>query len=83
MVNSFLDLLYSNILRREGCDRMRQKLNRNGRFNVRSYYAAMQGTGEVSFPWKSIWCIKASKMGFFLCMDNSMGEDYHVREDLL
>ena len=36
-VNSFVDLLYSNVPRGEWCDKMRWRLNASGGFDVTSY----------------------------------------------
>lgn len=36
-VNSFVDLLYSNVPRGEWCDKMRWRLNASGSFDVTSY----------------------------------------------
>lgn len=44
-----------------GCDKMRWRLNGNGMFDVRFYYVKIQGTNALSFPWKSIWCVKAPR----------------------
>ena len=46
-IDSMLELLYSNIPRREGFDRMRWKLNANGKFDVHSYYAILRAPGEI------------------------------------
>ena len=41
----------------------------NVRFNVQSYYAA-----DTHFPYKSIWCAKASKKNYILCVDSKLQE---------
>ena len=44
-----------------GTKRLRLSLNGNGRFNVHPYYEVLQVSTVVFFPWKSIWCAKATK----------------------
>ena len=42
-------------------------LNRSGVFDVRSFYYSLLEPSSVSFPWKSIWCVKVPKrVAFFL-----------------
>ena len=53
-ISSFLAIRYSNIHRSDGCDQMRWRLRANGGFTVWSYYVAIQGPPNISFPWKSI-----------------------------
>ena len=56
----------SSKLPREDDDTMIWKLNHSGVFNVRSFYFSLAAP-LVSFPWKSIWCVKVPKMvAFFL-----------------
>jgi len=62
----FLELIYSNIPRRAGDERMLWKLKAGGVFTVDSYYEDIQGASPNSFPWRSIWCTKAPKrVSFF------------------
>jgi hypothetical protein len=56
---SFLDFIYSHLPRGAGCGKLNWQLNGSGLFDVRSYYAVLRGTPVISFPWKSIWCVKA------------------------
>ena len=43
------------------------QLNRSGVFDVRSFYISLLAAPLVSFPWKSIWCVKVPKrVAFFL-----------------
>jgi len=66
-VGSFLDLLYSNIPTREGCDRVIWKLKKSNEFIVRFYREALRGAPNNSYPWKTIWCVKAPKrLSFFV-----------------
>lgn len=55
---SFIDILYSKIPKILGPDRMRWRLNGNGRFDVWSY-EVLRGSSDLSFPWECIWCVKA------------------------
>ena len=57
----------SSKLPRGGDDTMIWQLNRSGVFDVRSFYFSLLAAPLVSFPWKSIWCVKVPKMvAFFL-----------------
>ena len=40
-------------------DRMRQKLTKNGNFNIRSFYHKLRGSSSIVFPQKGIWKVKA------------------------
>ena len=54
-------------LLRGGVDTMIWQLNRSGVFDVRSFYISLLAALLVSFPWKSIWCVKVPKsVAFFL-----------------
>ena len=66
-VGSFLDLLYSNIPRTEGCDRVKWKLKESNEFIVRFYLEALCGGPNNSYPWKTVWHVKAPKrLSFFV-----------------
>lgn len=66
-VGSFLDLLYSNIPRMEGCDRVKWKLKESNEFIVHFYLEALCGGPNNSYPWKTVWHVKAPKMlSFFV-----------------
>jgi hypothetical protein len=41
---------------------------------VKSFYKALVCQETTSFPWKSIWRVKA---GCVLCLDNSFREDFN------
>ena len=58
-VHSILYLLSTNSPR--GCGKMRRGLNESNRVAVCSFYEAIQGTQVTSFPWNSIWYVKAPK----------------------
>ena len=64
---SFLDFIQSRIPRGVGCDTSHWCLNRNGKFDIRSYYNKIRGGSIPSFPWKSIWKVKIpKKVAFFI-----------------
>ena len=43
------------------------QLNHSGVFDVHSFYTSLLAAPLVSFPWKSIWCVKVPKrVAFFL-----------------
>ena len=58
-VHSILYLLSTKSPR--GCDKMRRGLNGSNRVAVCSFNKAIQGTQVTSFPWNSIWYVKAPK----------------------
>lgn len=65
-VNSFLDLICSQVPGAEGGDILQWHLNWSGKLDVYSFYKAIRGTKSSSFPWKSIWYVKASKRVSFV-----------------
>ena len=57
----------SSKLPRRGDDTMIWQLNHSGVFDVHSFYTSLLAAPLVSFPWKSIWCVKVPKrVTFFL-----------------
>ena len=38
-----------------------------------------KASSSTSFPWKSIWGVKAPRRVSFLCLDDYVGEDSHRR----
>ena len=65
---TFFELLYSKLPRGEGDDHLTWKLTRSGVYDVCSYYNFLSDPPNASFPWKSIWCVKAPKRVYFsLC----------------
>jgi hypothetical protein len=64
-VVSFLDLLQSNLPSQEVDDGLWQNLKKNRIFDIRSFYAALQDSPTVAFPWKSIWRTKAPRRACF------------------
>ena len=48
-------------------DILNWQLTQKGVFDVCSFYNSLLDAPFVSFPWKSIWCVKLSKrVSFFL-----------------
>ena len=43
----------------EGGDKMRRGLGLKGDFDIKSFYGALRGTSSITFPWNSIWGVKA------------------------
>ena len=53
----FLHILGYNTPSSDNGDRLRWTLKKNGNFDIRSHYNALQGS-FVIFPWKGIWEVK-------------------------
>ena len=65
-VCTFFELLYSNMPSGEGDDNLIWQFTRIGIFDVCSYHNFLFGPCTDSFPWKSIWYVKAPKrVSFF------------------
>jgi hypothetical protein len=67
----FFEILYKyhiTIVGRD-VDRMGRFVSKNRKFDVTSYYRALQGESRLDFPWKAIWKTKSQKSGF-LCLDS-------------
>ena len=58
----------------EGLDRMNQRLTSYGQFDVCSYYDALRGTREMTFPWKKYLVHKMLQKGKHFCPGRSMGD---------
>lgn len=64
---TFFEFLYSKLPRGEGDDTLIWQLTQTSVFEVSYYYIFLLEPPIVSFPWKSIWCIKVPKIvPFFL-----------------
>ena len=51
----------------EGGDKMRRGLGLKGDFDIKSFYGALRGSSSITFPWKSIWGVKAPcRVSFFV-----------------
>lgn len=51
-----------------GDDILNWQLTRKDVFDVYPFYNSLLDAPSVSFPWKSVWCVKVSKR-VFLFMD--------------
>ena len=60
----------------EGGDKMRRGLGLKGDFDIKSFYGALRGSSSITFPWKSIWGVKAPCCVVF-CLDSCVGEGSH------
>ena len=67
LVKSFVNLLYSNISRREECDKMRWRLRGHGGCTIFSYYDAIQGSTTNSLHLEEhLVCQGPKRVSFFL-----------------
>ena len=63
----FYQFLTSIVVTNEGPDSLRWKLSKDGVFDSRSFYLALNNRSGVSFPWKRIWAAKAPpRVAFFI-----------------
>jgi hypothetical protein len=60
-VSSFLEFIYFKLLQRDGRGMKIWSLYGFGKFDVCSYYAKLTDMNDISFPWKSIWSVKAPR----------------------
>jgi hypothetical protein len=74
MVVYFFSRIHANIPSREDADRLRWTLNWRAVFDTSSYYCVLQPPTEVSFPWKSIWGVKAPKRVSFFGWEATCGK---------
>ena len=66
-VVTFLDLIYSGLVRRNGVDQLCWKPSASGVFYVKSFYKVLCSTTHSSFPWKPLWRLKVpTKVSFFM-----------------
>ena len=90
VVVEFFDFLASIVVPKEGPDGLRWKLCKDGVFDSRSFYLALNARMGVRFLWRSIWAVKAPpRVAFFiwtaawgriLTCDNLMRHDYTMVE---
>jgi hypothetical protein len=67
MVLSLYERLYSHPIRHGAEDRLVwSPFQRGGQFEVKSFYKVLTTQEDSSFPWKSIWRVKAPSKVFFL-----------------
>jgi hypothetical protein len=72
-VASFFQLLQVKSPTRVDVDKMRWDLKKNEAFDIRSYYLALRGSENISFPWKGIWGVKAPRRIAFFVWTASWG----------
>ena len=61
----------------EGGDKMRRGLGLKGDFDIKSFYGALRGSSTITFPWKSIWGVKAPCCVSFFVWTTAWGEGSH------
>jgi hypothetical protein len=67
MVLSFFARLYSIPVQHGEDDRLVWSLSKRGQFEVESFYEVLNRQDGPSFPWKSIWRVKApARVAFFV-----------------
>jgi hypothetical protein len=67
MILSFFARLYSILVRHGEDDKLFLNLSKRGLFEVKSYYEVLNRKDDPSFPWKSIWRVKApARVAFFV-----------------
>jgi hypothetical protein len=74
MVLSFFAWLYFILVRYGEDDRLVWNLSNRGLFEVNSYYEVLNRKDGPSFPWKSIWCVKAPAIVTFFVWTTSLGK---------
>jgi len=73
MVISLYERLYSHRIRHGAVDRF-GSLSKRAHFKVKSFYKALASQEVVSFPWKSIWRVKAPPMVSFFVWTTALGK---------
>uniref|UniRef100_A0A2N9GD56 Reverse transcriptase domain-containing protein n=1 Tax=Fagus sylvatica TaxID=28930 RepID=A0A2N9GD56_FAGSY len=64
---NFFHLIHSKIPREECPDAMSWSLHNHGRFEAKSFYHALSGQSDSTFPWKAVWKVKAPRrVAFFV-----------------
>jgi len=74
MVLSFYEHLYSNRIQHGEVDRLVWNLSKRESFEVKTFYRALASQEAVSFPWKSIWRVKAPKRVSFFVWITAFGK---------
>ena len=74
LVGAFLHFLESRIPPNEVGDKLWWRLKKNGDFDICSFYGVLRGSSSTTFPWRSIWGVKAPRQ---LCLDSHMGNNSH------
>ena len=66
-VLAFFNFIESKIPATLDSDSMLWKLRQHGRFDVKSFYQALDSPSTIVFPWRAIWRVKAPRrVSFFL-----------------
>ena len=60
-MGAFLHFLESRIPPNEVGDKLWWRLKKNGDFDICSFYGVLRGSSSTTFPWKSIWGVKAPR----------------------
>ena len=64
---NFFNLIHSKIPSEERPDAMSWSLRNHGRFDAKSFYHALSGQSDSTFPWKAVWRVKAPRrVAFFV-----------------
>ena len=58
----------------EGRDKMRWCSGSKGDFDIKSFYGALRGSSSITFPWKSIWGVKAPRRVLFFVWTTTWGK---------
>jgi len=74
MILSFFDRIYSSYVRYGEGDRLVWNPSKNGFFEVSSYYEILIRRNGPSFPWKSIWRVKAPTRVAFFVWSTTLGK---------
>lgn len=74
----FYQFLTSIVVTNEGPDSLRSKLSKDGVFDSRSFYLALNNRSGVGFPWKRIWAAKAPPRVAFFYLDGGLGSNSHL-----
>ena len=66
-VLAFFTFIHSKIRTSLDSDSLLWKLRQHGEFDVKSFYHALDGNFDITFPWIAIWRVKAPRrVSFFL-----------------
>jgi hypothetical protein len=74
MILSFFERLYSTLVRHGQGDRLVWNPSKRGLFEARSYYEVLIRKNGPSFPWKSIWRVKALTMVAFFVWSTALSK---------
>ena len=57
--------------------KIRWCLGSKGDFDIKSFFGALRGSSSITFPWNSIWGVRAPRRVVFFFWDSCMGEGSH------